>query len=284
MSKKNLYLILLILGTACWGISYPVTKLAVGSFSPYTFLFYRFLLATIVLAIIFSKSLRQTNAATITAGMKFAIPLLLGITLQTIGLKYSTASQCSFIAGVCVVIVPVLKVVLHKQTIALKIWLAALIAMAGLFIISIKGNFTIGRGDLYTIAGSFGFAVYLINVEKYATSKNILPTIVPMFATCTLITLILAFVDGASNWWPATPHFWTGIVYCALFSTAFMYTVSNLSQRYISAEKVAIIYLFEPVFAAFFAFLILDENLTYRLLLGGGLILLATIISELRYK
>lgn len=105
MSKQHLYLILLILGTACWGVSYPVTKLAVGNFSPYTFLFYRFLLATVVLALIFFKSLRQSNVQTVIAGMKFAIPLLLGITLQTIGLKHSTASQCSFIAGVCVVIV-----------------------------------------------------------------------------------------------------------------------------------------------------------------------------------
>ncbi|WP_343674046.1 DMT family transporter [Chitinophaga sp.] len=284
MEKKTLYLILLILGCAFWGISYPVTKLAVGNLSTHTFLFYRFLLATIVLCFVFSKSMKETNRETIIMGMKLAIPLLVGIHLQTLGLKYSSASQCSLIASTCVVIVPVMKVAFFRKKIALKIWLAALMALAGTIVISLRSDFKISIGDLYTTAGSLGFAVYLINVERYTARRNIIPTIVPMFATCTIVTFIIALLDTSAAWQPDSQVFWLGIVYCALFSTAFMYSVSNISQRYISAEKVAIIYLFEPVFAAFFAFLILDESLSVRLLVGGLLIFGATIISEIKLK
>lgn len=284
MEKKSLYLILLILGCSFWGISYPVTKLAVGNLSPNTFLLYRFLLATIVLCFVFSKSLKETNREALWMGAKLAIPLLMGIHLQTLGLKYSSASQCSLIASTCVVIVPILKVVLYRKKIDLKIWIAALMALIGTAVISLKGDFKISIGDLYTTAGSFGFAIYLINVERYTTKRNIIPTIVPMFATCTIVTLILALLDANANWQPESNVFWLGIVYCAFFSTAFMYSVSNIAQRYISAEKVAIIYLFEPVFAAFFAFLILDESLSMRLLSGGVLIFAATIISEIKFK
>lgn len=284
MEKKSLYLILLILGCSFWGISYPVTKLAVGNLSPNTFLLYRFLLATIVLCFVFSKSLKATNRESLLMGAKLAIPLLVGIHLQTLGLKYSSASQCSLIASTCVVIVPVLKVVFYKKNVDLKIWIAALMALIGTAVISLKGDFKISIGDLYTTAGSFGFAIYLINVERYTAKRNIIPTIVPMFATCTIVTLILALLDANANWQPESNVFWLGIIYCAFFSTAFMYSVSNIAQRYISAEKVAIIYLFEPVFAAFFAFLILDESLSMRLLLGGALIFAATIISEIKFK
>lgn len=284
MEKKSLFLILLILGCSFWGISYPVTKLAVGNLSPNTFLLYRFLLATVVLCFVFSRSIKETNKETILMGVKLAIPLLVGIHLQTLGLKYSSASQCSLIASTCVVIVPVMKVAFFRKKVALKIWIAALMALAGTAVISLKGDFKVSIGDLYTTAGSFGFAVYLINVERYTTRRNIVPTIVPMFATCTIITLIISLLDTSANWQPESNAFWLGIVYCALFSTAFMYSVSNIAQRYISAEKVAIIYLFEPVFAAFFAFLILDESLSIRLLIGGVLIFGATIISEIRFK
>jgi drug/metabolite transporter (DMT)-like permease len=105
-----------------------------------------------------------------------------------------------------------------------------------------------------------------------------------MFAACTVITFALALLDTSANWQPESNVFWLGIVYCALFSTACMYSVSYIAQRYISAEKVAIIYLFEPVFAAFFAYLILDESLSIRLLIGGVLIFGATIISEIKFK
>lgn len=284
MEKKSLYLILLILGCSFWGISYPVTKLAVGNLSPNTFLLYRFLLATIVLCFVFSKSLKETNREALLMGAKLAIPLLVGIHLQTLGLKYSSASQCSLIASTCVVIVPVLKVVFYKKKVDLKIWIAALMALIGTAVISLKGDFKISIGDLYTTAGSFGFAIYLINVEQYTAKRNIIPTIVPMFATCTIVTLLLALLDANASWQPESNVFWLGIIYCAFFSTAFMYSVSNIAQRYISAEKVAIIYLFEPVFAAFFAFLILDESLSMRLLLGGALIFAATIISEIKFK
>jgi len=284
MERKQLLLILLIIGTAFWGISYSVTKMAIGDYSPNTFLFYRFLLAVIVLTIIFWKYVRKTNLEAVKTGAILAFPMFLGIQLQTVGLKYSDASQCSFIAGLTVIIIPLMKLAVYKTNASLKIWIAALTALAGLFIIAIQDKFTINIGDLFTIAGAFAFAVYLITVEKHSVLKNLLYSIVPMFAFCALFTFCLAVIDSQAVWFPKNDTFWLGVVYCALFSTAYMYTVSNISQRYLSAERVAVIYLFEPVFGAIGAFFILGENLSWRLLLGGTLIFAATIISEVNFK
>ncbi|AXB57568.1 DMT family transporter [Flavobacterium fluviale] len=284
MERKQLLLILLIIGTGFWGISYSVTKMAIGDYSPNTFLFYRFLLAVIVLTIIFWKYVRKTNLEAVKTGAILAFPMFLGIQLQTVGLKYSDASQCSFIAGLTVIIIPLMKLAVYKTNASLKIWIAALTALTGLFIIAIQDKFTINIGDLFTIAGAFAFAVYLITVEKHSVLKNLLYSIVPMFAFCALFTFCLAITDSQAVWFPKNDTFWLGVVYCALFSTAYMYTVSNISQRYLSAERVAVIYLFEPVFGAIGAFFILGENLSWRLLLGGTLIFAATIISEVNFK
>lgn len=260
-----------------------MTKLAVGQNSSSTFLFYRFFAATFVLAIIFHRQLKNLDWKSSITGAGLAIPLVFGIYMQTLGIQYSSASQCAFIAGTCVVIIPVLKLLLFRSSVPSKIWLAAFVALAGLFVISINDDFTIGRGDLFTLIGAFGFAVYLIQVERHSAKNNLIKTIVPMFATCTMLTFIVVLLDPNSNWQPTNTDFWWGIVFCALFSTAYMYTVSNISQRYISAERVAIIYLFEPIFGAIAAFFILNEALSYRLLFGGSLIFIATLISELKF-
>jgi len=284
MEKKNVFLVLLILGTAFWGISFSITKLAIGHNSPLIFLCYRFLAAAVVLSVIFSKHLRQINRDGVKTGISLAVPLTLGIYLQTLGIKHSSASQCSFVAGTCVIIIPLLKAIFYNTVAPAKIWLAAAIALAGLSIISINANFSVSLGDLYTIAGAVAFAVYLIKVEKLSKVQHIAHTVVPMFAACAVITFCLALGDNTStNWLPQNNEFWMGVVYCSLFSTAYMYTISNISQRYLSAERVAIIYLFEPVFGAIAACFILHEQLTWRLFLGGSLIFAATLISELKF-
>jgi len=284
MEKRNLFLILLILGTAFWGISFSVTKLAIGQHQPVLFLFYRFLLATMVLSVIFWKQVKNLNATTIKRGAGLAIPLVLGIYLQTLGITHTSASQCSFVAGITVVMIPVIKLIIYRKAAALKIWIAACIALIGLFVISITDKFSIGTGDLYTIIGAFCFAIYLIQIEKESKADDIVPTIVPMFATCAVLTFVLTFIQGNPTWIPQQETFWIGIVFCALFSTAYMYTISNISQKYISAERVSIIYLFEPIFGAFAAHFILGEAITSRLLIGGGMIFLATLISELKWR
>jgi len=285
MKKKNFYLLLLILGTAFWGISFSVTKLAIGPNQSALFLFYRFLMATLVLTLVFWKHVRNIEKNSIKTGAFLAIPLVAGIYLQTLGITHTSASQCSFVAGITVVIIPVFKLVFYRNTAPLKIWIAAFVALIGLFVISVKENFSIGIGDVYTIIGAFCFAVYLIQVEKASKKTNIIPTIVPMFASCSLFTFVLIFSSQQTIVWiPEQNNFWIGIVFCAIFSTAYMYSVSNIAQKYISAERVSIIYLFEPVFGAIAAYFILGENITSRLLIGGALIFIATLISELKLK
>lgn len=283
MEKKNLFLFLLVLGTAFWGISFSVTKLAIGHHSSSTFLFYRFLTAAMVLSLVFIKHFKNITWHSVKTGVGLAVPLVVGIYMQTLGIRHTSASQCAFIAGTCVVIIPVLKLVFFQAVVPVKIWLAAAVALAGLFVISVSDTFGISGGDLYTLSGAFAFAVYLIWVEKQSAKSNLIYSIVPMFAACAMFTFLAALLDSNANWAPESNPFWLGIAFCSLLSTAYMYTVSNIAQRYISAERVAIIYLFEPVFGAVAAFFILGESLSYRLFVGGSLIFTATLISELKF-
>jgi drug/metabolite transporter (DMT)-like permease len=284
MQKKNLYLLLLIIGTAFWGISFPVTKMAIGSYSKSVFLFYRFAIATLAIMLIFHRQLKHIDFAVIKAGAGLAFPLVFGIHFQTLGIvMHSSASQCAFVAGMCVVIVPLLKMLVYRTRTELRVWLAALLALAGLAVISLTIDMSINTADAYVLTGTAGFAWYLIRVERYASRKDITLTLLPMFATGTFLMLLLGLSDNSASWMPDSHSFWSGAVYCSLFATAYMYSISNISQKYIPSEKVALVFLFEPVFAAFASFLILEENLSWRLVAGGSLILIATFISEMKH-
>lgn len=282
MEKKSFFLILLILGTAFWGITFPVTKMASGNISSSTFVCYRFLGAAIVMSILFARQLRQITRDTIKKGGILAVSLTAGIFLQTQGLKYTSAAQCAFVAGTTVIILPIIKLLFYRTVVDRKIWLAAAMALTGLFVISIKENFSVNIGDLYTMMGAIGFAFYLINVERFSDTNNSLATTIPMFAICAIIAFVISLLDSTAVWLPEGNTFWIGIAYCALFSTAYMYTVSNISQKYISAERVVIIFLFEPVFAAIASYFLLDESLSWRLLAGGCLIFTGTLIPEIK--
>ncbi|AYZ35092.1 DMT family transporter [Chryseobacterium indologenes] len=281
MQKKNIYYILLIIGTAFWGISFPVTKNAITSSKPALFLSYRFLMATVALAISFSKYLKLINLNTLKASSKLAIPLMLGIVFQTLGLKYIEASQCTFIAGLGVVVVPVMKWIFYKIRIPSKIWATSLIALTGLCIIALTNDLKINKGSMYTMLGTLGFSLYLIQVERENKNIDIAGTIIPMFAICSLLSFCYTGTEVIKNWFPTDRNFWFSVIFCALFSTTYMYTVSMLAQKYINAEKVAIIYLFEPIFGTIASYFILDELITIRLLLGGAFIMLATFYSEI---
>ncbi|GAB4028744.1 DMT family transporter [Spirosoma koreense] len=282
MSKKNLFILLLIIGTAFWGISFPLVKSGVGSSAPFVFLAYRFCLAALVMLLLFPASIHQFTADTLRTAAFLAIPLFLGIVLQTYGLKYSPAGQCAFIAGLCVVTLPLVNLLIYGKPIATNLLLASLLAIAGLYTISIKDGFSIGLGDIYTLLGTVGFAFYLINVSRQSTTQTLIPSVTLMFALCGLLAFALGAFSTDSQWITTDKHFWVGVAFSSLLSTAYMYSVSNKAQQYIEAEKVALIYLFEPIFASVAAFFLLGEPFTWRLLLGGSLIIAATLVSELK--
>ena len=73
---------------------------------------------------------------------------------------------------------------------------------------------------------------------------------------------------------------WKALLFVAILSTAYMYCIQNAAQKYIEAEKIALTYLCEPIFATVFAYIILNEEITSRTVIGGTLILSAMLLAE----
>ncbi|KAA5537938.1 EamA family transporter [Paenimyroides baculatum] len=77
--------------------------------APHIFLFYKFLIAFVVLSTVFFNHLKNISKKTVKIGFLIGIPLLAGNFLQSIGLKYTTVSNSAFITGMDVLLIPILK-------------------------------------------------------------------------------------------------------------------------------------------------------------------------------
>ena len=281
MPVRQTYLCLLILGTAFWGISFAFTKVGVADGSPFVFLGYKFALATLVLCVIFFRRLKLINKETLLAGVAIGLPLCLGNIFQTVGLQHTSITNTAFITGLDVLLIPVFKWALFRKRVEPRIWLCCAVALTGLYLIVTRAGLTLNPGDIWIMCCAVFFAAYVLTVGFFSHKYDSMLTVIIALATCATGYLFAALLDARAEWAPMDSSFWEGVLFCALLATAFMYAVQSAAQKYLEEEKVALTYLFEPIFAAFAGAMLLGETLDGRTLAGAALIFSALLIAEI---
>lgn len=285
--NNRVYLGLLILGTAFWGISFPLVKDGLTVVDPHVFLIYRFALASIVLSIVFFKYLKKINKETIKYGLIASVPLMIALSLQTICLQYTSSSNASFISGMDILLIPIFKLIFFKKKIQTKVWLACIIAFVGLYIIaksSSRDGF--GYGDILAMIGAISFAIYILMVGKWGSKVETPSLILVQMYSCVVLAIVISifYVSPSDLILPMEASAWKAVLFTGIFATAFMYSVQNIAQKYIEDEKIALTYLCEPIFATIAAYFLIGEPITINTVIGGTLILFALFIAEYKFK
>jgi len=275
--------IVLILVTMVWGTTFIIVKNAIQTLPVYNFLFIRFLLAFLLLTIIFHKKLKTIDKKTLAVASVIGAMLFLGYAFQTMGLKYTTASKSGFISGFSVVLVPILEAVFLKRKPTKPAIVGIVLAFMGLILLTTNIDFTVNIGDFLTLLCAFSFGMQIVLIAKYASTLDtyLLATIqIGIVALLSgIITLLLEkpFVPTSFNVWAA-------IVITGVFATAFAIVAQNTMQAYTTATHAALIFALEPVFAAIAAFLIGGEVMSFRAILGGIFMFTGIVLSELPEK
>lgn len=283
MTNARIFFLLLILGTAFWGISFSLVKEGIGDGSPFVFLAYKFALAAQVLCIIFVRRLRRLSYSALIAGMLIGLPLFLGNVFQTIGLQHTSVTNSAFITGLDVLMIPLFKWGLFRRPVQGRVWISCLLALFGLYLIVAQNGLKLNVGDLWTMACAVFFASYVLSVGHFAHRYDPLQTVIVALAFCAAGCALAGALDTRAVWMPVEATFWQGVLFAALFATAFMYAVQSSAQRHIPEEKVALAYLCEPVFAALAGVILLGETLSLRTVIGAGLILSAMVLAEIDF-
>ncbi|MDF2891967.1 MAG: family transporter [Clostridia bacterium] len=283
VSKTLLWDLSLLLVAMVWGGGFVVTKNALEVITPLYFLSIRFMIAGIIMAIIFFPKLKKASWQDIKNSCIVGIFLSLGFITQTFGANLTTPAKSSFITGLNVVLVPFIMILFTKKFPGRKAVITAIVAFMGLSLISVNEQLTIGAGDFLTFLCAIFYACHIVSIGFYAnkTDAIVLATIQVLFAgvVCSLLAIPFEPVPVLSG-----ISIWSGILYSALLSTLAAFLIQNLAQRNTPSTHAAIILCLESVFGAIASVLFWNESMTLKMIIGCLLIFAAIIINEVDFS
>lgn len=203
-----------------------------------------------------------------------------GALLQQKGFETTSVTRVGFLTGLYVIFVPCLETIALKRVPHPLIWLAALLAVGGTFVMS-DGFDGLRPGDLLATASAVAFAIQIILMERFVKRTG-RPIAAALFQSCCCVLAggIVGLMSGPIAWSAiatATPE----LLYGGIFSGGIAFMLQAVCQRLTSAAEAAVMLMAESLFAALFAALLLGEQLTPSGWVGCTLIFLSLIIAQL---
>ncbi|AEF55614.1 DMT family transporter [Marinomonas posidonica] len=264
-----------------WGFAFVAQSVGMESLGPYSFNAARFTLAALSmlpLAYLFERHRKADIGLTIKAGAIAGLILFSGATLQQIGLLYTTAANAGFITTMYMLIVPIAGLFL-KHTIERHTWLGIVLAVVGLYTLTVGPNLSIQKGDAIELAGAFFWAGHVLVVGYYSRKVPIISFSIVQLVIVAVFSWILALITEQPTW-QNIQQSWLPLVYAGIASSAIAYSLQTLGQKNVAPSSAALILSTEAVFAAIGGWLLMDEYLSMRELMGCGLIFVGMIISQ----
>ncbi len=288
-NKVALANVLMLLAAAIWGFAFVAQRVGMETMGPHLFNGVRFIMGGLVLLPVvywLSKRRPERNEQKTTstqqlllAGLLAGSFLFAGATLQQVGLQYTTAGKAGFITGLYIFFVPAIGLCFGMRT-SLGTWLGAILAIWGLYLLSVRDDFTLGRGDTFQLLCAIAFAGHVLVIGYLAGRYDTIKLSAIQFLVAGVLAFIVAIFTETITWQmivdTAIP-----LAYAGLMSTGVAYTLQVVAQQHAHSSHAAIILSSEGVFAVLGGWLFLSEQLPIQGLLGCGLMLAGMLLSQL---
>jgi drug/metabolite transporter (DMT)-like permease len=273
---RNKYLVITLVLTvaAIWGSSFVVMKDTLHRINVSSFLGWRFLIATFVMAAIRPKALLHIRGKFLVKGMVVGSLLGGGYLFQTFGLTQTTVAKTGFITGLYAIFTPLLAAGLFKKHVSKVQWAATGLAFAGLAALSFKG-LSIGVGESLVLASAILFAGHIIALSEWSNGMDTYALTLIQMAMVSGISFLGGIKQGVEA--PHDAGVWQAILYTAILASAFAFLIQTWTQSFMAATSIGILLTMEYIFAAIFGVIFGHETLGLRTLLGGALVIVAML-------
>ncbi|MEW6507855.1 MAG: DMT family transporter [Bacteroidota bacterium] len=284
----------LLLMTIIWGGTFVIVKESLADVSPLLFVGVRFGIAALIVTFYFLLKGIKVEYESIKPGMFLGLLLFLGFFFQTTGLKITTATKSGFITGSLVVMIPLFQTIFEKRLPSKGAQIGTVLVFIGLLFLSSSGtslkefitdigtNFN--TGDWLTLICAMFFALHVVFIDIISPKNKFIDLLLLQLVTVSILSFIIAgFFELTSIeklQFDITFDSLRGILYTSLLATLVNFSLQTRYQKVVSPTKAGIIYSFEPIFAALFAFFLLNEKITNFGLAGSALIFLGLIAAE----
>ena len=276
----------LFLCSLFWGMAFAAQSNAMNYMGPYTFVFLRSAITSLVLFFVHPLMVRtrmipaenrENRASLWKVGALCGVFLVAATLLQQIGLVTTSTAKSGFITALYIVIVPILGLFIGKKP-QITILLGVAMSLVGLYFLCMKDALRIDPGDLLTFFSAIVFALHILVIDRFGGNLDSVKLSAVQFLFAAVCSGILAFTLET----PAFENFaacWTSVVYVAVFSGALGYTLQIAGQKSTDPTIASLIMCLESVFAAVGGWILLDQRLSGHEMLGCALMLGASIVA-----
>lgn len=285
---KNLKGSLILLITAIiWGSAFAAQTSGAENIGTFSFNALRSVVAALFLSILviirylFSK---EKTKWPVLQGVICGVILCAAMGFQQAGIAaypegVAASGRAGFLTATYVVMVAVFSVLLGKKA-HICMFLSTGICLVGMYLLCMADGFSsIYLGDILELLCAVLFTAHIIVVDQFNETDSIKMSLI-QFTMCALISgvLMLIFEDLT---WESVKMATVPILYAGVMSSGVAYTLQMVGQKYAQPSVAAIIMSLESVFAALTGWLILNEYLSVRELLGCALVFAAVIIAQI---
>ncbi|MCE9610576.1 MAG: EamA family transporter [Chthoniobacter sp.] len=312
MPTRRFAILMLVLTTAAWGLSFPggkalqdAAKTQLPEHAQWFFsslmIATRFGLAALLLWLFHPRAFAQMRASELRQGIGLGVCGGLGMLLQADGLAFTEASTSAFLTQFASVLVPIVIALRTRRLPSLFVMFCVALVVAGVAVLAQLDWHTLrlGRGELETLIGTAFFTCQILWLERSVFRGNHTGRVtLVMFLTIAAILapITIAHADHAAD---ALVFFRTApmallLAALTLVCSLFAFLMMNRWQPFVDATTAGIVYCTEPIFGTIFALFLpallapllgityANEEATRHLLIGGALITVANILISLK--
>ncbi len=283
---------MLLITAFIWGTAFVAQSEGMNYVGPFTYCALRNILGGLVLIpVIFlfkygkfkDKSDTETSSVkeTIKGGIICGVILCVAGALQQIGISMTTAGKAGFISAIYIIAVPIVEFFIFRKK-SVFVWICALIAFAGLYLLCVNEGLSINQGDLIVLYSAFCFTAHIMVIDHFNSkgADGMIMSCVQFFTAAVLMTAAMFIFEqpSMSNILDAKYT----ILYAGVLSSGVAFTLQILGQRNTDPASASLIMCLESVFAALSGWLLLNEIMTAKEFTGCVLVFAAVILAQLK--
>jgi drug/metabolite transporter (DMT)-like permease len=211
--------------------------------------------------------------------MGAGLVLFAAAAFQQIGLQYTSSANSGFITAFYILFVPALGIFLRHKVPKI-LWTAIPVCLIGFYLLSVTGNFVVSKGDWLTLICAVLWAVHILVIDRVGGKGDAIQIACLQFAVCAVLSALGGLLFEHCSWSQVKAAS-GAIAYAGLMSVGIAYTLQVVCQKRCPPAPAAIIMSLEAVFAAIAGYVVLNQTLTGRAIIGCALILLGVLMVQL---
>ena len=309
-NKQLLGNLLLLLTAMIWGTAFVAQRVGMDSIEPITFNASRMALAAVLVgALAFVLRKKQKKEALRPASSKRPLPageehigrnagesavtwrntlkggiccglfLTAGSVFQQMGVVYTSAGKAGFITAMYMLFVPILNYILFKKKNSWLVWLAVLVGVGGMYLLCVKEDFTLTRGDFLVCICALMFSGHILCCDHFVRVAKPIELAAVQFATAAVVSAVTALLLETPGW-DGIASAAVPIIYCGVVSGGIGYTLQIVAQKYTDPAIASLLMSLESVFAVIAGAVLLGEQMSFRELLGCVIMFAAIILVQ----